>query len=195
MFGIVSTGPSSIAIDMTYDRKRLDEAINKIAGNGLKPSDIIGGAEGAEAQRSAVPRARGLLDRGRHRPELERVQNRRKAVVYVSNGYDFNPFVNARLETIRSTKPRRSVGRTRRKTSTIPRAARATSLPMPTSRELSELTVRPTGPMPASNDRPARPRGRPRPRRERGSGRVERPRPQDAGQLASSPSRPAASRS
>ena len=44
MFGIVSTGPSSIAIDMTYDRKRLDEAINKITGNGLKPDDIIEGA-------------------------------------------------------------------------------------------------------------------------------------------------------
>src|SRR5699024_4328222 len=25
MFGIVSTGPSSLAIDMTYDKKRLDE--------------------------------------------------------------------------------------------------------------------------------------------------------------------------
>ena len=41
MFGIVSTGTSSIAIDLTYDRKRLDEAINKITGSGLKPTDII----------------------------------------------------------------------------------------------------------------------------------------------------------
>ena len=31
MFGIVSTGTSSIAVDMTYDRKRMDEAINKIS--------------------------------------------------------------------------------------------------------------------------------------------------------------------
>src|SRR5262245_22325252 len=30
MFGIVSSGPSSIAIDMTYDKNRLDEAIKKI---------------------------------------------------------------------------------------------------------------------------------------------------------------------
>ena len=29
MFGIVSTGPSSISIDLTYDRKRLDQAINE----------------------------------------------------------------------------------------------------------------------------------------------------------------------
>ena len=35
MFGIVSTGPSSIAIDLTYDRRRLTEAIKKISGAGL----------------------------------------------------------------------------------------------------------------------------------------------------------------
>ena len=48
MFGIVSSGPSSIAIDMTYDKSRLDEAIKKIAGNELKPTDIINGPSGAE---------------------------------------------------------------------------------------------------------------------------------------------------
>ena len=41
LFGIVSSGPSSIAIDMTYDRTRFDEAIGKISGSGLKPSEII----------------------------------------------------------------------------------------------------------------------------------------------------------
>src|SRR5919197_816323 len=48
MFGIVSSGPSSIAIDMTYDRSRLDEAIKKMTGSELKPSDIIQGPSGAE---------------------------------------------------------------------------------------------------------------------------------------------------
>ncbi len=68
MFGIVSTGPSSLAIDLTYDRKILDEAIKKITGNGLKPSDIIQGAgRSAGAERSALPGARGVLDRPRHR--------------------------------------------------------------------------------------------------------------------------------
>ena len=46
MFGIVSSGPSSIAVDMTYDKTRLDEAIKKIAGNELKPTDIINGSSG-----------------------------------------------------------------------------------------------------------------------------------------------------
>src|SRR5215211_8366648 len=48
MFGIVSSGPSSIAVDMTYDKNRLQEAISKIAGNELKPTDIINGPSGAE---------------------------------------------------------------------------------------------------------------------------------------------------
>lgn len=98
MFGIVSTGPSSIAVDLTYDRKRLDEAMKKIAGNGLKPSDIINGPEGSQGPSEVRYRAHvafstlmDILDR------LEKVHNRRKAVVYVSEGYDFNPFPEARL--------------------------------------------------------------------------------------------------
>src|SRR4029450_11615146 len=43
MFGIVSSGPSSIAVDMTYDKARLQEAISKIAGNELKPTNSIKG--------------------------------------------------------------------------------------------------------------------------------------------------------
>src|SRR5581483_7669327 len=48
MFGIVSSGPSSIAVDMTYDRARLDEAIKKMTGNELKPTDITNRPSGAE---------------------------------------------------------------------------------------------------------------------------------------------------
>src|SRR5437016_6579326 len=57
MFGIVSSGPSSIAIDMTYDKNRLDEAISKIAGNELKPTDIINGPSAAEGTREVRYRA------------------------------------------------------------------------------------------------------------------------------------------
>ncbi|MFN8057866.1 MAG: VWA domain-containing protein [Vicinamibacterales bacterium] len=98
MFGIVSTGPSSIAIDLTYDRKRLDEAIKKITGNGLKPSDIIQGPEGADGPSEVRYRAHVAFSTvGDIVKELEKVQNRRKAVIYVSNGYDFNPFPEGRL--------------------------------------------------------------------------------------------------
>jgi len=98
MFGIVSSGPSSIAVDMTYDKTRLDEAIKKMAGNELKPTDIIQGPSGAEGPSEVRYRAHvafstvnDLLN------NLDSVHNRRKALIYVSDGYDFNPFQDARL--------------------------------------------------------------------------------------------------
>jgi VWFA-related protein len=98
MFGIVSSGPSSIAIDMTYDRTRLDEAIKKMTGNELKPSDIIQGPSGAEGPSEVRYRAHVAFSTVNDvLKNLETVHNRRKALVYVSDGYDFNPFQNARL--------------------------------------------------------------------------------------------------
>ena len=41
MFSIVSTGPSSISINLTYDKRRLTEAIKKISGSALAPKDIL----------------------------------------------------------------------------------------------------------------------------------------------------------
>ncbi len=98
MFGIVSSGPSSIAVDMTYDRSRLDEAIKKIAGNELKPTDIINGPSGAEGPSEVRYRAHVAFSTVNDvLKNLETVHNRRKALIYVSDGYDFNPFQDARL--------------------------------------------------------------------------------------------------
>ena len=55
LFGIVSSGYSSIAIDMTYDRKRLDEATNKIMGAGLMPSDDHRHTRGFAGSRPSPP--------------------------------------------------------------------------------------------------------------------------------------------
>jgi VWFA-related protein len=106
MFGIVSSGPSSIAVDMTYDKNRLDEAIKKIAGSELSPTDIIQGPSGAEGPSEVRYRAHvafstvnDLLN------NLESVHNRRKALVYVSDGYDFNPFQDSRLGTMDPNSP------------------------------------------------------------------------------------------
>ena len=97
MFGIVSSGTSSIAIDLTYDLKRIDEALKKVMGGALKPTDIIQGPEGQEGPTEvryrahvAFASAADLLD------NLSKVHNRRKALIYVSNGYDFNPFEKSR---------------------------------------------------------------------------------------------------
>src|SRR5262249_45364149 len=98
LFGIVSSGPSSIAQDMTYDRKRFDEAIKKIAGSGLKPSEIINmgsGSEGPTELRYNAHVAFSTMEEALN--NLEKVHNRRKALVWVSEGYDFNPFQDSRL--------------------------------------------------------------------------------------------------
>ena len=98
LFGIVSSGPSSISQDMTYDRKRFDEAIKKIAGSGLKPSEIIergSGSEGPTELRYNAHVAFSTMEEALN--NLEKVHNRRKALVWVSEGYDFNPFQDSRL--------------------------------------------------------------------------------------------------
>jgi VWFA-related protein len=99
MFGVVSTGPSSIAIDMTYDRKRLDEAISKISGAGLKPDEIIEAPEGAQGPPEVRYRAHVAFSTAYDvLNNLEQVHNRRKAFIYVSNGYDFDPFSKSRAK-------------------------------------------------------------------------------------------------
>jgi len=97
MFGIVSTGPSSIAVDMTYDHKRLDEAINKIAGNGLKPDEIIDVPDGSQGPPEVRYRAHVAFSTAYDvLKNLEQVHNRRKAFIYVSDGYDYDPFKKGR---------------------------------------------------------------------------------------------------
>jgi VWFA-related protein len=99
MFGIVSTGPSSLAIDLTYDRKRLTEAIDKVSGAGLKPQEILDAPLGAEGPSEVRYRAHVAFDTAYViMKTLESVHNRRKAFVYVSNGYDFNPFSETRKQ-------------------------------------------------------------------------------------------------
>lgn len=106
MFGIVSTGPSSLSIDMTYDRTRLDEAIKKITGSELKPSDIIQTSSGAQGPTEVRYRAHVAFSTlNELLKNLEKVQNRRKAVVFVSDGYDFNPYQASRLGLLDANSP------------------------------------------------------------------------------------------
>jgi len=97
MFGIVSTGPSSLSIELTYDRKRLDQAIEKISGAGLAPKDILDVPEGANGPPEVRYRAHVAFSTANDIiNNLSQVHNRRKAFIYVSNGYDFNPFKDTR---------------------------------------------------------------------------------------------------
>src|SRR5215471_13155586 len=48
LVGMVSSGYSSIAVDLTYNHKKIDEAIEHVSASGLKPSEIIGVPEGSQ---------------------------------------------------------------------------------------------------------------------------------------------------
>ncbi len=97
LFAVVSTGPSSIEVDPTYDRGRLTESIKKVMGNGMSPEDILlapastsGPQELRHRVHVAFSTAYDLLK------QLESIGTRRKAFVYLSGGYDFNPFTESR---------------------------------------------------------------------------------------------------
>ena len=97
MFGIVSTGTSSIAEDLTYDRQVLEAAIERVSGSGLSPDEIITAQNGREGNPELRYRAhvafKTAYDLMRN---IEQLRNRRKAVIYISTGYDFNPYESAR---------------------------------------------------------------------------------------------------
>ncbi len=106
LFGIVSSGPSSIQVDMTYDKRQIDEAINKMTGNELKPTEIIqqgSGPGGPSEIRYRAHVAFSTMADGLK--NLEQVHNRRKALVWVSDGYDFAPYKEARYGTMDTNSP------------------------------------------------------------------------------------------
>jgi len=99
MFGIVSTGPSSLSIQLTYDRKVLEDAIGRMTGDGLRPSDILQQSQGPNGPQELRYRAHVAFSTAYDlMRNLEKVHNRRKAIIYVSSGYDFNPFEVTRIK-------------------------------------------------------------------------------------------------
>lgn len=99
LFSIVSSGPSSIAIGLTYDRALLDAAIGKIMGNGMTPTDIITSAQGSRGPSELFYRANVAFQTATSIVQsLEQVEHRRKAIIYVSGGYDLNPFEESRFD-------------------------------------------------------------------------------------------------
>jgi VWFA-related protein len=97
MVAMVSSGPSSIELQPTYDRKAIASGVSRIRGSALTPAEMFERLETSQGPGDVRQRAQiafyaayNLL------ADLERVQNKRKAVLYISVGYDFDPFVEAR---------------------------------------------------------------------------------------------------
>jgi VWFA-related protein len=98
MFAIVSTGTSSISQPLTYDRQALESAIARMTGEALTPDEIIKGSSGPQGPTELRHRAHVAFSTVRDLlRNLEGVRQRRKAVLYLSSGYDFNPFEASRL--------------------------------------------------------------------------------------------------
>jgi VWFA-related protein len=100
MWGMVSSGSLPVAIDMTTDKSRFDEAVEQMAGSGSSPTDVFRGTPGTEAPAEVRYRAHIALSTVADvLRALENVHDRRKTVVYVSDGYDGNVPPDGRFET------------------------------------------------------------------------------------------------
>lgn len=101
LVGFVSSGHSSIEMDPAYDyqHRRFNEAINKVMGSGPSIEEMIrmqGGVDGLSELNhnlgAAFMAAKGLLT------QMEDIPNKRKAFIWVSNGYSLDPFKDSRLK-------------------------------------------------------------------------------------------------
>src|SRR5579864_1050371 len=101
---MVGTGYSgiegySLMYYYTHNHSRLDEAINKLIGGGMTPEEIINASQtesGPAGLRynmdTAFRTAYDIL------AQLGKYPNRRKAFIYLSSGYDLDPFKDSRLQ-------------------------------------------------------------------------------------------------
>jgi hypothetical protein len=89
VFSVVSSGPSSIAIDLTRDRGQLSQARDQLSGAALKPSEILAdndqdSSEGRYRAHVAFSTAYSVMKM------LAVAPNKRKAFICISNGYYFD---------------------------------------------------------------------------------------------------------
>ena len=93
MFGVMSSGKSSIFVQMNYDRQQLYDAIPKVVGEGLRVQELTAMLTSDPARMENRWRATSAFKQAiRTVQNLEEIQNRRKVFFYVSPGYDFDPF-------------------------------------------------------------------------------------------------------
>jgi hypothetical protein len=78
-----STGPSSVSVAWTHDRRVVDSVIRQIAGNSLKVSDILANTPGLTPTNEVNHRARLALSRVN---EIIATLDP-AAIIYISNGY------------------------------------------------------------------------------------------------------------
>lgn len=100
LVAMFSTGPSSIELPVSYDLPLLESAISKVAGHGMSYRDIMDAHDGSLGPQGlrynahvAFKTAYSML------AGLGQVRDRRKALLLVTGGYDFDPFPQGRSGT------------------------------------------------------------------------------------------------
>ena len=97
LVGVVSSGTSAIAVEMSYDYNRLEQVEQRIMGTGLTPKDILDAPVGANGPPEVRHRTHVAFSTAYDVVnQLAEIRDRRKAVIYISSGYDLNPFADAR---------------------------------------------------------------------------------------------------
>lgn len=97
---LITTGPSAVEVDYTYDRRRLEAAISRVTGHGLTFADLTTTSEGASGPADLRRRASAALATVYNAINaLDQIHDKRKVVLFVSAGYDFDPFPEARRGT------------------------------------------------------------------------------------------------
>lgn len=97
LVAMLSSGPSSIQTGFTYDRKLIAATASKIRGSGLTAVEIFRNLETSQGPADVRNRARmAFFTAYNLLADLEQVPNKRKALLYISTGYDFDPFAAGR---------------------------------------------------------------------------------------------------
>ena len=102
LVGLISNGSAGTAVDLTYDLGHVKSAVDGIVGNGMTPRDLIENTqEGPDGPGELRWRAhRAFLTVNNVLEGLAQIQDRRKVIIYVSTGYDLNPFALQRLHRV-----------------------------------------------------------------------------------------------
>jgi len=97
LVAMVSTGPSAVEIGGTRDRSQIAAAASSIRGSGVTATEIFQLPETSQGAADLRRRAQVAFQTAyRMLRELEQVRDRRKVVLYLSSGYDLDPFAAGR---------------------------------------------------------------------------------------------------
>jgi VWFA-related protein len=98
LVAMISSGPSGIEVPLTYDRKMVQSAASKIRGSGVTALELFQTLETSQGPGDLRQRARtAFFAAYDFLAELEKIQHKRKVVIYISTGYDFDPYAEGRF--------------------------------------------------------------------------------------------------